>query len=224
MSDDKDEVDLPTALTSDAVRDGAAVSFSGDTLVVTGDGIVEAVETRLLGGTQQAERRDHWLIDGVPVLSRGEAWIVPLSWEPVRDGGRAAPDDVLRGRAHDLWMSVRSACEFRQGMQIGVDLRSESPRNPYAKELARTGVRRADWWAFGGFAAVLAVYGEPLPAPVSKVALHVVPVGWVSARRPTAAKKMPALDLSWSWADVVAFAESDAAGSLAEHKTEGQGS
>ncbi|WP_406247054.1 hypothetical protein ACI7YT_16595 [Microbacterium sp. M] len=121
-------------------------------------------------------------------------------------------------------MSVRSACEFRQGMQIGVDLRSEAPRNPYAKELARTGVRRADWWAFGGFAAVLAVYGEPLPAPVSKIALHVVPVGWVSARRPTAAKKMPALDLSWSWADVVAFGESDAAGSLVEHKTEGQGS
>jgi hypothetical protein len=57
---------------------------------------------------------------------------------------------------------------------------------------------------------VLVYYGAPSPAPKARMALHILPVGWVSARRPTPAKKMPTLDLEWGWSDVFALAHSDA--------------
>ena len=53
-------------------------------------------------------------------------------------------------------------------------------------------------------ALVLVVYGDPIPAPVRAMALHVVPIGWVSERR--APKRFPPMDLAWSWADAVEVA------------------
>lgn len=66
----------------------------------------------------------------------------------------------------------------------------------------------------GGSALVLVVYGEPVPAPATLMALQVVPSGWVSQTRPTPPKKLRGLDLAWSWADVVEYAVSETAGSL----------
>ncbi|MFS0912091.1 hypothetical protein AB3M89_09890 [Microbacterium sp. 179-I 3D2 NHS] len=105
-------------------------------------------------------------------------------------------------------MSIRSACWYRHGDQVSVDLSSDAePWNRYVAQLVRTGVRRAVWWQFGDAALVLVVHGDPIPSPPTSMALHVVPVGWVSDRRLTPPKKMPPLDLSWSWADVVALAD-----------------
>jgi len=48
------------------------------------------------------------------------------------------------------------------------------------RELLSTEARRADWWGWKDAALVLVVYGDPIPAPVRAMALHVVPIGWVS--------------------------------------------
>lgn len=79
--------------------------------------------------------------------------------------------------------------------------------NRYAAELVRTGANDATWWAVGSDALVLVYYGEPSPKPKSRMALHVVPISWVSARSRGSAKKVSIPDLAWTWPDVVAFAE-----------------
>ncbi|MFS0912090.1 hypothetical protein AB3M89_09885 [Microbacterium sp. 179-I 3D2 NHS] len=184
---------------------GAVISYSGETLVASGADIVEAA-SGLLDRTSRSDRGDRWLTDVVPVLARGSAWIVPLFSAPssgdVDEEGRRTLDD----RASELGQSITSACWYNYGEPLGVALvgRAEGGRI-FASELVRTGAKDASWWAVGDSALVLVYYGEPSPAPKSRMALHVVPVGWVSDRRPTPPKKMPPLDLAWSWADVVAL-------------------
>lgn len=103
-------------------------------------------------------------------------------------------------------------CQYFLGNALGVDLDPEVDKSGYAAELRRTGARRVDWWRFGNsaLAVVLVVYGEPIPAPVTLMAVHVVPIDWVrdSARR-TKSKQKRTPDLSWSWADVVEFTRVD---------------
>lgn len=171
----------------------------------SGAAVVAAIEAHLASSALLTRRSDGWAQDGVPMLRRGDATIVPLSWEPPSVDGTD-----LRDRATALWSDVRGECESRHGVEIGIDLppECESP-DAYAAELARTGARRADWWAFGDRAVVLVVYGPPIPQPKTKIALHVVPRHWVwddAARDKATATDFPTGDLSWSWADVVSFA------------------
>lgn len=197
----------------DSVRTGAVISFSGEKLIMTGEGIVRAIEARLTGPALTPDRTDQRLANNVPLLSRGGAWIVPLSWEPLQSDGDASERDTLGERANELWIDIRSSCSYRHGNPIAIDLSPEAGQSGrYVSELVRGGARRADWWEFGQSAVVLVVHGEPLPDPKTMIAVHVVPIGWVSTRRP--AKKIPRLDLSWSWADVVEFADGNAPDNL----------
>lgn len=214
MSDRESAGDRLTAVSRASIETGAVISYSGDTLVADGESIVAAVASRLTGPAASVHG-DEWLTDAVPVLARGDAWIVPLAWVPDHLGRDDPRDPALRDRIGDLWRAVWSACEHRHGNGIAIDLDGATPALPYAAELLRTGARRADWWEFAAWAVVLVVYGDPIPAPVRLMAVQVVPVGWVSEARRTAPKRMPHLDLAWSWADVVAFAESDDAGAAA---------
>lgn len=192
-----------SATAAASVHAGAVISHSEETLVASGDSVVDAIESGLIRPAVSGGGGDRYLTDAVPALARGSAWIVPLAWVPDRPGH---DDRALRTRATELWSSVRAACEYRHGTQIGIDLDDDDPRTPYAHELVRTGARRADWWEAGDSAIVLVVYGEPVPAPFTRMAAHVVPIGRVSPRRASTRRKMPTLDLGWSWADVVAVA------------------
>lgn len=212
--------DEPTPMDAAALRVGGVITFHGETLVVGADEIVAAIEST---SADAGEGRDRFLLPDVPVLSRGDAWIIPLSWEP------PAADEETRSRATQLWSDMRGACEYRHGVQIGIDLASgRESADSYAAELARTGARRADWWAFDDRAIVLVIYGDPAPEPKTSIAVHVVPRNWVwddAARAKVTESDLVTGDLSWSWADVVAAAdaaEPRAAGSLAEQKKEGQ--
>jgi hypothetical protein len=139
------------------------------------------------------ERSQHaQLPAGVAVVARGDALVIPLSWEPTATSAEA------HSRASELWSGVRAACEFRHGEALSVPV--DTPDTAYAAELARCGVRRADWWGSGGSALVLVVHGGPLPSPSTAMALHVVPLGWVSELRRS--RKMVVPDLAWSREDV----------------------
>jgi hypothetical protein len=187
----------------ESVQTGAVITWSGESLVASGSGIVDAAVSRLTEGGANFDRQDQWLTDNVPVLSRGDVWIVPLSWHPAL----ADIDDTTRRtldiRATELGEQIRWACSHQSGDWLRIDL--DSARS-YPFELSRTGATRAFWWGFGSFAVVLVFYGKPSPAPKESMALHVVPIGWVSERRPVK-KKLPPPHLEWSWMDVVGFAE-----------------
>ncbi|WP_065569751.1 hypothetical protein [Microbacterium oleivorans] len=151
-----------------------------ESMLAIGDRIVEAVETRLV--PPGAPPVGDALLDGVPVLSRREAWIVPLSTGPM--------GTEHRQRASELWRGIRIACEFRHGNGLSIDLAGARP-NAYVAALLAQDVRRADWWASGGRALVLVTEG----APVTASALHVVPLGWVSRTSPS--RRIRDVDLSW---------------------------
>ncbi len=173
------------------VIDAADVrSDDGEGALVRGGRIVEEIEARLVDA--RGDEPDGELIPGTPLLRRGDVSIVPLSWEPpASDEIRAA----VRERASELWRSIRSACEYRHGAALAVE-QGDAPSNAYVRALKRHGVRRADWWGSGDRAIVLVVHGEPLPAPASASAVHIVPLGWLSTTRPT--RRIPPVDLTWS--------------------------
>lgn len=211
-----------------SVRTGAVIAFrdagSTEEPAISADEILDAVEAVLTDPSAAGATGDRWLRPDVPALSRGAAWIVPLSWEPP-----PSDDEVLRARAGRLWKDMRGACENRHGAQIGIDLSADDGSlSAYAAELTRTGARRADWWQSGDHAIVLIVYGPPLPEPKTAIALQVVPRSWVwdDARRAAVTRGGPRPDdLRWSWADVVSFAhagKTEAADGRSEQKKEGR--
>ncbi|OAH50757.1 hypothetical protein [Microbacterium oleivorans] len=174
------------------VIDAADVrSEDGEGALVRAGRIVDEIEARLVDA--RGDEPDGELIPGTPLLRRGEVSIVPLSWEPpTSDEIRAA----VRERASELWRGIRSACEYRHGVALAVEPGDGAPPNAYVRALQRHGVRRADWWGSDDRAIVLVVHGEPLPAPASASAVHIVPLGWLSTTRPT--RRIPPVDLTWS--------------------------
>lgn len=208
-----------SALTPDAVREGAVVSFSGDTLVASGGRIIEEADLQLVDPDVQADPSRSRLLDGVPLLARGDAWIIPLMWNPLTEGQPV--DGELSRRGSELWSSIRAWAEYAHGAPIIPDLEEPDLWSAYLRELVSTGARRADWWGSKDAALVLVVYGDPIPAPVRAMALHVVPIGWVSERR--APKRFPPMDLAWSWADVVEPAGGGAAGPDNLKRTQDEG-
>lgn len=165
----------------------------------------------LVAGTVESSDEDGWLAEGVPLLVRGEARILPCFWRS--EPALGAPDPQLDARSTDLWTSIRGWCWYQRGDAIGVDL-SPEPRSDrpvaYANELRRTGARRADWWGFGERAVVSVVYGDAIPAPIVAEAVHVVPKHWVWYDRARPGDlwritEMPATSLQWSGADVIAL-------------------
>lgn len=213
MSERAGASDAGSALSRDSIGNGAVVSHSGDALVVTGGAIVEAASSRLIGPSASKDRGDRWLVDHVPAFFRGQAWVVPLFSAPSAPDGDEGAQQTLDARASELGQSIMSACWFSHGDPTSLDL-SGNGGNRYAAELVRTGAKDATWWAVGNGALVLVYYGEPSPKPKSRMALHVVPISWVSARSSSSAKKVSIPDLAWTWADVVAFAEAHSSGRL----------
>lgn len=181
-------------------------TLTGAALPVSGEWIVSSVKARSEYLASTNDRHDQWLADGVPLFSRGEAWIVPFAWEPPPSEGDDAPWPTPSDRARDMWSAIGSLCEYLHGYPIGIDLDTDGDQRGYADALMRSGARRADWWSFGDWALVRVVNGEPIPSPVTAMAVHMVPKHWVwdSRRKPKLQKNL-ATDLSWSWADVVEF-------------------
>ena len=193
------EVEAPgagwfSALSPGSVDGGAVITYSDGALVSSGARIVDAIDA-LPSGAPTAPR-ESWLTDGVPLLHRGEASIVPLASIPDPGSG-----DLLAG-ANDLWMAVRTTADHTRGRGLELDL--DDPADPYAQELHRTGARRATWWGRAEQALVLVVYGAPLPAPISSIAAHIVPLEWLDVDAPPKRRTRVVSDLAWTWRDAVA--------------------
>lgn len=194
-----------SAFRPESVTQGAVVTFDGDRLATTSDDIVAALESALVDGAAKSELEGGWLPGVAPLIVRGAAWIIPLSWVPPVQDGDGDEHQELRTRADLLWSEIGMACEQQHGNQIGIGL--TPPDSAYARELIRTGVRRADWWRFGESAVVRVVYADALPAPMSRIALHVVPHAWVFEPIHSKAKKsLGPTDMDWTWSDVVELA------------------
>lgn len=203
---------------------------SGAVLLATDQQLFSAIDALLDGTARVAPGRDGWLADGVPLLSRGDAWILPYFWQPADANIDEAERKRLRERSGELWNSIGGWCWYHRGDPIGIDLPSEAGSGlptGYAKELVRTGARGADWWSAGDRAIVRVVHGDPVPAPITAMAVHVVPKhwAWYDRRRPGGlwrVTEMRPTDLAWSWADVVALARQDETGAPGDVRETGR--
>ncbi len=173
----------PGAIRVDWLAGGAGIGH--ESMVAIGGRIVAAAETLLV--PPAAPPVGDVLCDGVPILSRGEVWVVPLA---CRRSAAGPAGEEHRRRAGELWRGIRVECEFRHGNGLSLELESASP-NAYVAALLAQGARRADWWGSDRKALVLVTQGEPVTAS----ALHVVPLGWVSQMSPS--RRIRAVDLSW---------------------------
>lgn len=158
------------------------------------DGILDVSEDGILAG-------------GIPVLVRGQIRIVPLAtW--------TSPEPSPH--AQDLWRALTAACVNRAGNWSLLDLDAERDDaiGAYAEALRAVAASRVRYWIYSGKVAVALVRadGDGTSAS-SSLALHVVPEGWLFHRAPTAAPPH-AIDVRWSWQDVVGLFEHDRGFSL----------
>lgn len=138
---------------------------------------------------------------GIPVLLRGAASILPLAVQADSAGSARDPQEERR-RMTDLAASIGAALEYREGRAIPVDLdrRADDGVTSYVTALRNAGATSAEWWAYGARHGVTIVWtGDEVDGNLT-LALHVVPVGWVSERRTKAATD--GIDVRWSRADV----------------------
>ncbi|GAB2560431.1 hypothetical protein [Leucobacter ruminantium] len=192
----------PTALTA-----GAILPQEARRTLQSADG--------LPGAVVDAER-DGWATPEIPVLVRGRgrsrARIVPLAWlgDPAVYNPHADP-----GQIAVFASSLQSAGMYWSGpWRVLDELESEGLDSvgSYLAALQEAGVHRADIWRYSeSEGLVLAWAGDELAGTMS-LALHVVPVSWVTAMPRGASKRRArdwepvyGIDLRWSWADVVAL-------------------
>lgn len=140
-------------------------------------------------------------VDGFPVLRRGSARIVPLSVQaPPVTGGRDPHEE--RRRMAVLADQIRDACEQREGRAIAFDLdhRGVDIIASYAAALRMAGATSAQWWEYGQRHGVVLVWSGGAATGNLSLALHVLPVSWVSERQTEPARD--GIDVAWSLADV----------------------
>lgn len=141
---------------------------------------------------------------GIPVFTRGAVQVVPLA---AQTNSRASAQDSHeeQRRMTVLAAEIRDACEQREGRAISVDLDYDGADSlgSYISALKSAGATAAQWWEFRQTHGVALVWSGDTPTGTLSLALHVVPVSWVSARQATAA--IGGIDLEWSETDVTGW-------------------
>lgn len=177
--------------------------------------VLNAVDAALVGERKRAD---------IPILERGSALVLPLAVQadPASSGREPREEDR---RMRILADAIRDACEYREGKAIALDLdqRGTDRVAAYVSALRRAGATEAHYWAYGDRHGVVLVWTGDASNGTRTLALHIVPIGWVSDRRAKAA--IDQIDVTWSSADVAAFAGADqsrVAGSLTQVNEEGQ--
>jgi hypothetical protein len=135
--------------------------------------------------------------EDIPVLDRGDAKVLPLATQHT---GRNAVEE--RRRMDALASDLADALEQREGRGIRVDLESRGADSvgSYAAALRAAGATEALWWEYEQTHGAVLVWSGDESAGTLKLALHMVPVSWVSERRSVPA--VDGIDVHWSPADI----------------------
>lgn len=135
------------------------------------------------------------------VLDRGPARIFPLAAQGGAQRRYGRHPDEERRRVERFADRIRGVFEHHHGAQIPVDLmrRGTDTLAAYAASLRAAGAASAVWWGIGSAGAVLVTTGDARDGDLT-LAVHVVPMSWVSDRR--ARPDGERARLSWSIDDV----------------------
>lgn len=185
----------PASLTA-----GGMLPFEGRTLMTRADG--------LPSGALDAQQ-DGWLSPDNPMLVRGQAAILPLAWRGDPRTGR----NVTPGEIATFASKMQSAGMYWAGPWRVLDLeeRRTDSIGSYGTALRSAGVTHVDCWTYSETVGLALVWAGDIDAGTMSLALHIVPVSWVS--EPRAKGRVQGVDVQWSWADVIALNERRQGGS-----------
>lgn len=137
----------------------------------------------------------------VSVARRGAASILPLAIQSEPGSARTPAEE--RRRMSDAATALGGALEHREGRGIPIDLeaRTDDSRGSYLAALRAVGATAATWWQYGATHGAVLVWTGDEHEHTLTLALHIVPVSWVSERRAEAT--VDSIDVRWSAADAV---------------------
>lgn len=177
-----------------SAREGAILPFEGRSLMMRPEGLPQAA----LDATE-----DGLLAPDNPILVRGSAKILPLAWQgDARDGTDpgVAPEEIAAFASQMQAAGLHWAGNWRV---LDLEERRDDSIGSYAAALRVAGATRTDCWTYSETVGVSLVWAGASDAGTESLALHVVPVSWVS--EPRVRKPVRGIDLRWSWTDVIAL-------------------
>ena len=192
MDIDKDFArDAASSFGPSSVTEGALLPFEGRSLMTDAGGLPPAA---------LEAQGDGWLSPENPVLVRGEATILPLAWRGRPDGAGVDPEEISTFASQMQNAGMYWAGSWRV-LPLD-DTRSDSIGS-YTAALREAGATQVDCWTYSETTGLALVTAGDEDAGTLSLALHVVPVSWVSER--WIGKPVRGIDVRWSWDDVVAL-------------------
>lgn len=181
--------DAASAFGPASVVRGAVLPFEGRTLMMSADGLPP--------GALSAQE-EGWLSPENPLLIRGQATILPLAWRGGPGGAGVDPEEIAQ-----FVTQMQDAGMYWAGPWRVLSLTDERVDSigSYTTALRAAGATHADCWTYSETTGLALVRAGQEEAGTLSLALHVVPVAWVSERY--VAKPVKGIDVRWSWADVV---------------------
>ncbi|HXH33370.1 MAG TPA: hypothetical protein VNJ54_03035 [Plantibacter sp.] len=177
-----------------SAREGSILPFEGRSLMRRAEGLPQAA----LDATE-----DGLLAPDNPILVRGLAKILPLAWQGDQRGGSdsgVAPEEIAAFASQMQAAGLQWAGNWRV---LDLGERRDDSIGSYAAALRTAGATRTDCWTYSETIGVSLVWAGASDAGTESLALHVVPVSWVS--EPRVKKPVRGIDVRWSWSDVIAL-------------------
>ena len=178
----------------DSVSAGALLPYEGRTLIVRSD--------RLPSAALDVEE-DGWLGPSTPVLVRGLARILPLAWRGAPQAGHGSgvsPEEIAAFASQMQGAGLHWAGNWR--VLDLADSRGDSIGS-YSAALRAGCATHVDCWTYSETIGLALVWAGAEDEGTMSLALHVVPVSWVS--EPRVKNAVHGIDVRWSWAEVVAL-------------------
>lgn len=185
--------DAATAFGHASLTAGAILPYEGRELLRQPEGLPQ--------GALDAQT-DGWLSPDVPILVRGAARIIPLAWlgDPHAEGSGATAAEIAAFASKMQSAGMYWAGNWR--VLALADRRADSIGS-YTGALRAAGATRVDCWTYSEDFGLALVWAGAEDEGTMSLALHVVPVAWVSER--FVAKPVRGIDVRWSWKDVIAL-------------------
>ncbi len=168
---------------------GALLPFEGRTLMRRPEGLPE--------GALDANK-DGWLSPENPILLRGEARILPLAWNG--DGSGVTAEEIAAFASQMHAAGMYWAGNWRH---LDLDDHRADSIGSYTAALRAARATRVDCWTYSEAVGIALVWAGSEDDGTASLAMHVIPVSWVS--EPRVAKAVRGIDVRWSWADVIAL-------------------
>lgn len=174
-------------------RDGGLLPFEGRTYLSQANG---------LPATVFDAREDGWLTPDTPILVRGSVRILPLAWRGDPQAGYNAYADPTQ--MTKFAFNVQSTGMYWSGpwrTLAELDEHHGNSIRSYVDALSAGGATQVSSWTYSGTVGLALVRAGVDDEGTGSLALHIVPVSWVSERHATG--PVQHIDVRWSWAEVI---------------------